>query len=90
MGKKVKDKRRAKLKLERRMKKLVEESSVLYRCLGCGTEELIPREVVEEFDFLDDGDLSLPPRFSCKECPEQMEPVLYKSVHGITYEWKDK
>jgi len=90
MGKKVKDKRRAKMKLERKANKLKEESNVLFRCLGCGTEELIPREVVEEFDFIDDGDLSLPPRFKCEKCPEQMEPVLYKSVHGITYEWKDK
>jgi len=51
MCKKVKDKRRSKLKLERRMKKLVGESSVLYRCLGCGIEELIPREVVENLIF---------------------------------------
>lgn len=58
----------------------------MFRCLGCGTEELIPREVVEEFDFMDGGDLSVPPRFNCEKCPEQMEPVLYKSVHDITYE----
>jgi hypothetical protein len=46
--------------------------------------------VVEQFDFEDGGDLSVPPRFSCESCLEQMEPVLYKSVYGITYEWKDK
>jgi len=90
MAKKVKDKRRAKLKAAKREEKLKEESNILFRCLGCGLEELIPREVVEQFDFEDGGDLSVPPRFSCESCPEQMEPVLYKSVHGITYEWKDK
>ncbi len=90
MAKKVKDKRRAKLKAAKRVEKLKEESNVLFRCLGCGFEELIPREVVEQFDFEDGGDLSVPPRFSCENCPEQMEPVLYKSVHGITYEWIEK
>ncbi|MDX1447250.1 hypothetical protein [Lishizhenia sp.] len=89
MSKKVKDKRRAKLKAARKMSKLKENKSVLFRCLGCGAEEMIPIEVVEELDFFDGGDLSVPPRFSCENCPEQMEPVLYKSVHGVTYKWKD-
>lgn len=90
MGKKVKDKRRAKLKAERKAQKFVEDANVLFRCLGCGIEEMIPRHVVEEYDYMDGGDLSVPPRFKCESCPEQMEPVLYKSVHGRTYEWKDK
>lgn len=90
MSKKVKDKRRAKIKAARKMDKLKENTSVLFRCLGCKAEEMIPREVVEELDFFDGGDLSVPPRFSCEKCPEQMEPVYYKSVHGIIYEWKDK
>ena len=58
--------------------------------LGYGFEEMIPREMLEQFDFIDGGDLSLPPRFSCENCSEQMESVLYKSVHDITSEWKDK
>lgn len=90
MGKKVKDKNRAKLKEKRRREKEKEAANILYKCLGCGEEELIPREVVEEFDIMDGGDLSIPPRFSCENCPEEMEPVYYKSVHGITYEWKDE
>ncbi len=90
MGKKVKDKNRARLKEKRRREKEKEAANILYRCLGCGEEELIPREVVEEFDSMDGGDLSVPPRFSCEKCPEQMEPVYYKSVHGVTYEWNDK
>jgi len=87
MGKKPRDKRRAKLKAVRRETREKEKSQVLYRCLGCGREENIPREVVEGYDSNDFGDLSVPPRFSCTECLEQMEPVFYKSVHGITYEW---
>lgn len=90
MGKKVKDKKRAKLKASRKADKWLEESNILFRCLGCGCEEKIPRAVVEEFDYMDGGDLSVPPRFNCEKCSEQMEPVMYKSVHGITYEWKDK
>jgi hypothetical protein len=90
MGKKVKDKRRAKLKEKRRREREEIRDNVLFRCLGCGEEEMIPREVVEEFDFMDSGDLSVPPRFSCEKCPEQMEPVYYKSVHGKIYEWTDK
>lgn len=87
MGKKVKDKQRAKLKAERRAKKQQEEMNVLFRCPNCGVEELIPREVVEEFDIMDLGDTSVPPRFKCENCPSDMEPVYYKSVHGIIYEW---
>ena len=90
MGKKVKDKRRAKLKAERKIQKGIEDINVLFRCEGCAAEELISRSVVEEFDYMDDGDLSVPPRFKCEKCPEQMEPVYYKSVHGIIYEWKEK
>ncbi len=45
----------------------------------------IPEGVVNYFDTLDDGDLSVPPRFTCEECGEQMEPVEYEGVHGITY-----
>ena len=89
-GKKVKDKRRAKLKAERKIEKGIEDINVLFRCEGCGFEEEIPRSVVEEFDYMDGGDLSVPPRFKCKKYPEQMEAVYYKSVHGIIYEWKEK
>lgn len=90
MGKKAKDKQRAKLKAKRKESKQTEEANLLFKCLGCGMEELIPRDVVEEFDFLDGGDTSVPPRFKCEQCPEQMEPVYYKSMHGVTYEWKEK
>jgi hypothetical protein len=52
MGKKVKDKKRAKLKASRKADKWLEESNILFRCLGCGCEEKIPRAVVEEFDYM--------------------------------------
>jgi len=86
MGKKKsKDKVRARIKEEKRKAKIAESTHVRYRCLGCGAEEDIPRDVVEMMDIQDGGDLSVPPRFSCEMCPEQMEPVNYKSVHGIIY-----
>jgi hypothetical protein len=88
MGKKMKDKRRAKLKALRKAEKKKEKENVNFRCVECGLEEMIPREVVEEFDLIDGGDLSVPPRFNCTQCPGQMEPIYYKSVHGITYELK--
>lgn len=74
MGKKVKEKGRAKLRASRREAKQKNEANIVFRCLGCGLEELIPREAVEQLDFMDIGDLNVPPRFNCPECPEQMEP----------------
>lgn len=76
--KKIKDK--ARLKRKEKMKE--KNKIILFRCLGCGLEEEIPREVVEEFDANDGGDLSVPPRFGCTKCENQMEPVYYKSVHA--------
>ena len=43
MGKKVKDKRRAKLKAERKIQKGIEDINVLFRCEGCASEELISK-----------------------------------------------
>ena len=72
---------------KKRIKK--QEKQILFKCSGCGIEELIPEEVVNYFDALDDGDTSVPPRFTCEECSELMEPVEYEGVHGITYKIKD-
>ena len=66
-----------------------EEKQILFKCTGCGTEELIPEDVVNYFDTFDDGDTSVPPRFTCEECCELMEPVDYEGVHGITYKIED-
>lgn len=85
MGKKVKDKQRAKRKSARRAEKIKEIKEVLFRCPGCGIEEYIPEDVVIEFDIIDDGDTSVPPRFKCENCPSDMEPVYYESVHGVIY-----
>lgn len=61
--------------------------TVRYKCLECGTEEDIPRSVVEMLDVLDDeGDISIAPRFDCEKCDGIMEPIKYTGVHGITYE----
>ena len=80
--KKIKDKAR----LKRKEKNKEKSKMILFKCLGCGLEEEIPREVVEDLDANDGGDLSVPPRFGCTKCENQMEPVYYKSVHGIIYD----
>jgi hypothetical protein len=36
--------------------------------------EKIPLDVVLEFHLLDDGDPSVPPRFSCEQCGGEMWP----------------
>jgi len=55
--------------------------------LQCNVEEDIPREVVEYCDAMDDGDIDVPPRFSCENCGGEMIPKKYKGVHGIQYEY---
>lgn len=85
MGKKVKDKQRAKRKAAKRSAKLQEAKEIMFRCPSCGAEENIPEDVVIEFDILDHEDTSVPPRFKCENCPADMEPVYYESVHGVIY-----
>ena len=48
-------------------------------------EEEIPQEVVRYVDAMDDGDPTVPPRFSCEACGGEMWPVSYKGVHGQLY-----
>lgn len=50
-------------------------------------EEEIPESVVDYFDAMDDGDLSVPPRFTCQNCNGEMVPEKYEGVHGIRYEY---
>lgn len=83
--KKRKDKIREKIKKRKRLEKEKENKTVRFRCLSCDTEEDIPRDVVEMLDLQDGGDLLVPPRFDCEVCNGLMEPIHYRSVHGITY-----
>jgi hypothetical protein len=62
---------------------------VEFICRGCKETEGIPREVVEGFDALDGGDPTDPPRFSCEACGDEMVPVYYESMHGITYDYSE-
>lgn len=48
--------------------------------------ENIPRDVVEQLDFMDGGDPMDPPRFRCEQCAGEMVPVYYQSLQGITYD----
>lgn len=89
----VKDKQRAKLKAQNKKEKeavLLNENTsegILYVCKECGNEEIIPEEVVEYFDIMDDGDINEPPTFSCENCGAIMRPKKYHGVHGITYKF---
>ena len=82
--KKPKDKNRAKIKARKNSEKN-KESEILYVCKACGEEEYIPEGVVQYFDTMDDGDISVPPTFSCENCGEIMYPKKYEGVHGISY-----
>ena len=65
----------------------ISQSKVRFVCLQCNVEEDIPEEVVEYCDAMDDGDLEVPPRFSCEKCGGEMVPKKYKGIHGIQYEY---
>ncbi len=82
--KKPKDKQRARLKSKRDLEKR-ENDSILFICAECSVEEMIPKSVVRQFDIMDDGDISEPPRFTCEKCNGLMYPQNYEGVHGITY-----
>ena len=58
---------------------------VNYVCLVCDATEKIPYSVVRDFDFMDEGDQTTPPMFSCEECGGEMYPEQYKGVHGVEY-----
>lgn len=83
---KSKDKIREKIKKEKNMQKRMNNQTVRFRCLQCGIEEEIPKEIVQMLDLEDGGDLSVPPRFECEECDGLMEPIHYVSVDGVTYD----
>lgn len=82
---KIRDKRRAKLKEQRRQSKIKEEKQVKFICLDCNIEEMIPEDVVITFDINDDGDIAEPPRFRCEKCGGSMVPEDYTGVDGIHY-----
>lgn len=83
---KPKDKIREKIKKEKNMQKRMNNQTVRFRCLECGIEEEIPKDIVQMLDLEDGGDLIVPPRFECEECDGLMEPIHYVSVHGVTYD----
>ncbi len=61
------------------------QSTVKFVCLDCGIEEDIPKGIVQYCDAMDDGDVTVPPRFSCENCSGEMIPKKYKGVHDIDY-----
>jgi hypothetical protein len=59
--------------------------TVNYICLQCEEEEAIPLGVVRDFDRMDGGDPSVPPKFGCESCGGEMYPEYYKGVQGYEY-----
>jgi hypothetical protein len=62
---------------------------VNYICLQCEEQESIPLGVVRDFDRMDGGDPSVPPKFGCESCGGEMYPEYYKGVHGYEYRIED-
>ena len=67
----------------------MKKESINYICLQCDEVEAIPFQVVQDFDQMDDGDHTVPPKFACEECGGEMYPEYYKGVHGIEYKITD-
>lgn len=72
-------------KINRRRNFEESKKSVRFKCPKCGSEENIPKDVVDYFDIMDGGDPLVPPRFDCQRCDGLMEPVYYVNHDGIVY-----
>lgn len=64
---------------------MLDNQHVNYVCLDCEEEELIPLGVVQDFDRMDSGDPSVPPKFGCEHCGGEMYPEHYIGIHGYEY-----
>lgn len=67
----------------------IEKSTVNYICMQCNEREEILLDVVRDFDAMDDGDPTVPPRFNCEKCGGDMYPEYYKGLHGYEYKILD-
>jgi hypothetical protein len=65
------------------------KESINYICLQCEEEEVIPLKVVQDFDRMDEGDPTVPPKFACEACGGEMYPEYYKGLKGIEYKISD-
>ncbi len=68
---------------------LREKNKVNYVCLVCNEMEGIPYDTVRSFDVMDDGDLTVPPQFSCEKCGGEMYREYYEGIHGHIYKIED-
>lgn len=66
------------------------QNIVNYICLECNQQERIPLDIVRNFDFMDDGDQTVPPQFTCEKCGGEMYPEYYEGVHGHVYQISDR
>lgn len=92
--KKVKDKQKAKMKLRKQSKFVLEAiknvEGIPYICTKCWSLQGIPVEMVMYLDTAELSDLRIPPMFNCEKCGNLMEPIFYESVHGYVHEYKNK
>jgi hypothetical protein len=65
------------------------KQAINYHCLACHEEEEIPYDVVRDFDIMDGGDPTVPPKFSCEKCRAEMYSEYYKGIHGQEYKLSD-
>ncbi|GIO14530.1 hypothetical protein J19TS2_40850 [Cohnella xylanilytica] len=81
----VSRKRKAAKRKKKQQSGLHNKAKVKYICLQCDITEEIPLSVVRDFDAMDDGDPTVPPKFRCEECGGAMYPEYYKGLHGYEY-----
>lgn len=56
---------------------------------NCKSEENIPKDIVTQFDLMDEGNPMDPPRFSCERCGQEMVHLHYESLTGTTHNNRD-
>lgn len=84
----VSKKRKVKSK-KKNPRNVSKSETIKFVCVSCKEEENIPTDVVEYFDMIDDGNTSVPPRFSCESCGGEMYPEDYQGVHGEHYKLEE-
>ncbi|GGJ93818.1 hypothetical protein GCM10007063_15480 [Lentibacillus kapialis] len=81
--------KRKKYKKKKGADHLQPKKTSINHCLMCHEEEEIPYDVVRDFDLMDGGDPTTPPRFNCEQCGGEMYPEYYKGMHGQEYKLSD-
>ena len=65
------------MKTKARDRRKPTEDSCLYQCELCGTQEHVPKDVLEYLDVIDPGLPGQPATFQCQFCPGIMYPLSW-------------